>query len=155
MSPGSTSSGCTCLSASAFRAYSGPAFSAVGELRPDVARQVGVGRLPRFRFGVAVDQVAQLGDDRCFGLAVQARDVRQVDAALVVERDQQPSSAVVTRVTGGFGPTTSFFMIADFSALPVASSYSSSDITSMASGSSRNFTRLGMRLVWPSSFVWP
>ena len=54
---------------------------------------------------------------------------------------------------GGFGPTTSFFMIAAFSARPVASSYSSSDMTSMASGSSRNFARLGMRRIWVPSFV--
>ena len=50
---------------------------------------------------------------------------------------------------GGFGPTTSLFMMAAFSAFPVASSYSSSDMTSMASGSSRNLTRFGMRRMVP------
>ena len=60
---------------------------------------------------------------------------------------------MVTWVTGGFGPTTSFFMIAAFSARPVASSYSSSDMTSMASGSSRNLARLGIRRIWVPSLV--
>ena len=46
-------------------------------------------------------------------------------------------------------------MMAAFVALPVTSSYSSSDMTSMASGSSRNFTRLGMRRIDVPSLVSP
>ncbi len=62
-----------------------------------------------------------------------------------------PSSALVTCVTGGFRPTTSCFRIAALAALPVTSSYSSRLMTSMASGSSRNLTRLGIRrMTWPS-----
>ena len=56
-----------------------------------------------------------------------------------------PSSAEATEVIGGLLPTTSRSRIGALAALPVTSSYSSSAITSMASGSSRNFTRLGMR----------
>ncbi len=63
-----------------------------------------------------------------------------------------PSSALVTWVTGGFRPTTSCFRIAALAALPVTSSYSSRLMTSMASGSSRNLTRLGIRrMTWPSA----
>ena len=47
----------------------------------------------------------------------------------------------------GFSPTTSSRMMAALVARPVSSSYSSSDITSMASGSCLNLTRLGMRRV--------
>ena len=55
------------------------------ELFPHVARQIGVGGLPVLRFRVAVDQVAQFGDDGVLGLAVELRDIRQVDAARAVE----------------------------------------------------------------------
>ena len=54
---------------------------------------------------------------------------------------------------GGFRPTTSCFKIAALVALPDSSLYSSSDMTSMASGSSRNLTRLGMRRMTPPSLV--
>ena len=60
---------------------------------------------------------------------------------------------MATLVTGGFGPTTSWRRMAAFLAVPVASSYSSRDMTSMASGSSRNFTRFGMRRIVVPSLV--
>jgi len=56
-----------------------------------------------------------------------------------------PSSALATRVTDGVLPTTSRSRMAALAALLVSSSYSSSDMTSIASGSSRNLTRFGMR----------
>ena len=117
-----------------------------GELGPHVAGEIGVGGLPGFRFRVVEDQVAQLGDDLLLGLAVERGDEGQIDRA----RAGRGRRAALPRrwrpcVTGGFLPTTSFCMMAALAALPVTSSYSSSDMTSMASGSSRNFTRLGMR----------
>ena len=60
-----------------------------GELGPDIAGEIGVGRLPGLRFRVAEDQVAQFGDDLLFGLAVEGGDERQVDRAALVEGDQQ------------------------------------------------------------------
>ena len=61
-----------------------------GELGPHVAGEVGVGRLPGLRFRVGVDQVAQLGDDRVLGLAVERADERQIDRAALVEGGEQP-----------------------------------------------------------------
>ena len=79
-----------------------------GELRPDVAREIGVGGLPGLDLRVAEDQVAQLGDDRLLGLAVELRDERQIDAPSLVEGDQQPFLGAARRdVTGGVLPTTS------------------------------------------------
>ena len=66
-----------------------------------------------------------------------------------------PSSAEATEVMGGVLPTTSLSRIGALAAFPVTSSYSSSAITSIASGSSRNFTRLGMRRMTPPSAVSP
>ena len=54
-----------------------------GELGPDIARQVGVGGFPPTRLGGVVDEVAQFGDDRLLGLAVQPRNVRQIDPEMV------------------------------------------------------------------------
>jgi len=66
-----------------------------------------------------------------------------------------PSSADATRVTGSTRPTTSRLRMAALAAVPVSSSYSSSAMTSMASGSSRNLTRLGIRRTVPPSAVSP
>jgi len=64
-----------------------------------------------------------------------------------------PSSADATAVIGGLLPTTSRSRIGALAAWPVTSSYSSKAMTSMASGSSRNLTRLGMRRMTPPSFA--
>ena len=56
---------------------------------------------------------------------------------------------------GGVRPTTSLVMMAALTALPDSSSYSSSDMTSMASGSSLNLTRLGIRRMSVPSLVSP
>ena len=61
-----------------------------GEFGPDVAGEIGVGRLPGLRFRVAEDQVAQFGDDLLLGLAVEGGDVRQVHRAALVEGYEQP-----------------------------------------------------------------
>ena len=61
-----------------------------GELGPDVAGEIGVGGLPGSGFRVGEDQVAQLGDDLCFRLAVEGADERQIDRAALVEGDEQP-----------------------------------------------------------------
>ena len=61
-----------------------------GELGPHVAGEIGVGGLPGLRFRVVEDQVAQLGDDLLFGLAVERGDERQIDRAALVEGDEQP-----------------------------------------------------------------
>ena len=60
-----------------------------GELGPDVAREIGIGGLPGFRFRVVEDQIAQFGDDLLLGLAVERGDERQVHRAALVQRDQQ------------------------------------------------------------------
>ena len=105
MSPGSTSSGCTCRRASALRAKAGPARLGRGELGPHVAGEVGVGRLPGLGLRVVEDQVAQLGDDLLLRLAVERGDERQIDRALLVEGDEQPFLGAGDRRDGrAFGP---------------------------------------------------
>ena len=71
-----------------------------GELGPDVAGEVVVGGLPGLRLGVVVDQVAQLGDDPVFRLAVERGDVGQVDGPAMIERDEQPLLGVLDRGDG-------------------------------------------------------
>jgi len=41
-----------------------------GELFPDVAGEIGIGRFPFAGAGILIDQVARFGDDLRFGLAV-------------------------------------------------------------------------------------
>ena len=45
-----------------------------GELGPDVAGEVGVGGLPAVRVRVAVDQVAELGDNQVYAFTVKLRN---------------------------------------------------------------------------------
>ena len=153
MSPGSTSSGCT--GAGPRRCGRRPRRRAPRlELGAHVAGEVGIGGLPFLGLGVLVDQVAQLVDDLTRRAAVERGDVGRSTRPRWFRETSSPSSALRTAVTGGLRPTTSLCMMAAFFALPVTSSYSSSDMTSMASGSSRNFTRLGIRrMVVPSSLV--
>ena len=61
-----------------------------GELLADVAGEIRVGGLPGLGFGVAVDEIAQLGDDLLLGLAVERGDERQVHCTLAVEGNEQP-----------------------------------------------------------------
>ena len=108
----------------------------------------------RLRFRVVVDQVAQLGDDRLLGLAVERGDVAaDRPSPRAVERDQQAFLGGGDVRDGGLLPTTSRSRIGALAALPVTSSYSSSAMTSMASGSSRNLTRFGMRRMTVPSVV--
>ena len=57
-----------------------------GELRPDVAREVDVGRLPRAALGVPVDEVAEVRLELRRGLARQLLHAEPVDPAALVER---------------------------------------------------------------------
>ena len=61
-----------------------------GELGAHIAGEIGVGGLPGSGLRVGEDQVAQLGDNLCFRLAVEGADERQIDRAALVEGDQQP-----------------------------------------------------------------
>ena len=61
-----------------------------GKFVADIAGQVGIGGFPFAGFGVFENQVAQFGFDLFFGLAIEFGDVVEIDAAMLVERDEQP-----------------------------------------------------------------
>ena len=93
-----------------------------GKFVADIAGQVRIGGFPFAGFRVFENQVAKFGFDLFFGLAIEFGDVVEIDAAMLVERDENPSSALCTRVIGGVLPTTSLDMMAALAALPVTSS---------------------------------
>jgi hypothetical protein len=60
------------------------------QLGPHVAGEVHIGRVPGLGVGVLVDEVAQLRDDLADWRPIQRGDEGQIDAAALIQGDQEP-----------------------------------------------------------------